>query len=281
MLKKLLKYEWRDTSKLLLPINIAILAFTIIGCILLNTSIFDTDAGFFLAVVLVSLYILAILAFSTITTIYLYVRFYKNLYTREGYLMHTLPVTQTQLFHSKLIVGYFWFFLISVLTLLSTMALGVAAGFHAASTELYGEISADLLEIMQTSFVDIMGFSLPVLLLWLLIMLILSALFSVLMGYVSILLGQQVQRNKLAASVGFYLGIYFVVQIIMSIAAMVPTFIVASKSMSNDVLLEEVTFSMAEMSRLLLPSMTFLYLILCIAFYLICLKLLRRNVNLD
>lgn len=35
-------------------------------------------------------------------------RFYKNLLGREGYLMHTLPVTETQLILSKLITSMVW-----------------------------------------------------------------------------------------------------------------------------------------------------------------------------
>ena len=35
-------------------------------------------------------------------------RFYKNLLGREGYLMHTLPVTETQLILSKLLTSMVW-----------------------------------------------------------------------------------------------------------------------------------------------------------------------------
>ena len=105
MLKKLLKYEWKETARLLLPINLALIVLTVLGCAMLSTSIFDSEVSIFFAVPLLILYIISIIAFSSVTIIYIYVRFYKNLYTAEGYLMHTLPVTPMQLFHSKLIVA--------------------------------------------------------------------------------------------------------------------------------------------------------------------------------
>ena len=52
-----------------------------------------------------------------VVSIYIAVRFYKNLYTDEGYLMHTLPVTPRQLLVSKLTVGSLWSFLVTILTL--------------------------------------------------------------------------------------------------------------------------------------------------------------------
>lgn len=49
--------------------------------------------------------ILAIVAMLFGNGIYVVLHFRKNLFRDEGYLMHTLPVTETQLFFSKLITG--------------------------------------------------------------------------------------------------------------------------------------------------------------------------------
>lgn len=276
MLKKLLKYEWRDTRKLLLPMNLVIILITLIGCILLSTSIFDTSTGFLIAAPLLVLYLLAVIAFSFTTLIYIYVRFYKNLFTAEGYLMHTLPVTRTQLFHSKLIMGYFWFFLNSLLTALSTGALGAATGFHAATTEMVDEVNI--------SFAEIFGCSPAVLLFWGLLTLIVSSLSSVLMGYVSVLLGQRMERNKLAAAVGFYFGIYMVIQIVSSLAMMLPIIIEVMTEVEGEVAGEgevALNFMTPGELQLIFPSMSVFYLILCIVFYILCRVLINRKVNLD
>lgn len=274
MLKKLLKYEWKDTRRLLLPINLAILVFTLVGCIMLNTNLFDTELGVVLALCLMLFYTLTLLAFSSITTIYIYVRFYKNLYTREGYLMHTLPVTATDLFHSKLIVGFFWFGLNSVLTILSFMALGATAGLHAANVGLADELSSINI---SDSLSEIVGYPLPIFLMWILLLMIASSFFSVLMEYLSVLFGQQMKTNKLAASLVFYFGVYLVIQIVSSIAAMIPSFLITAETLETEAFLS----ILSQMFRILFPSMTALYLVLGIIFYLVCRKLLKRNVNLD
>lgn len=275
MLKKLLKYEWKDTGKLLLPINLAIIVLTVLGCAMLSTSLFDSEASLFFAVPLLILYIFSIIAFSSVTIIYIYVRFYKNLYTAEGYLMHTLPVTPMQLFHSKLIVGCSWFCLNSVLSTLSFLALGFAAVFHQASTNLNPEILNMNLD-PSVSFADIFGYPLPVFLLWMLVLLAFSAFCSILMGYVSILLGQQMERNKLAASVAFYFGIYMLFQIITSIAMMIPEFITMKNTID-----EEFTVIMSDTFRMVFPAMSIIYLIISIVFYIICRALMNRKANLD
>jgi len=55
--------------------------------------------------------ILAMVAMLFGNIIYVVIHFRKNLFRDEGYLMHTLPVTETQLFFSKLITGTFCVFL--------------------------------------------------------------------------------------------------------------------------------------------------------------------------
>lgn len=269
MLKKLLKYEWRDTKRLLLPMNLVIILITIFGCILLSTRIFDTDTGFLIAAPLTALYLLAVIAFSFITLIYIYVRFYKNLFTAEGYLMHTLPVTRTQLLHSKLIMGYFWFFLNSLLTALSTGALGFAAGFHEAASE-----TTDGIEV---SLSVILGCPPAVFLAWALVTLLVASLSSVLMGYVSVLLGQMMERNKLAAAVGFYFGIYMVIQIVSSLAMMIPIIIEITAETDEEAALD----FMAGGMQLIFPCMSLFYLVLSIVFYILCRTLINRKVNLD
>lgn len=286
MLKKLLKYEWKDTYRLLLPINLAIILITLIGCIILNTSIFNSDTGFLLAAPLLILYVLSIITFSCTTLVYIYVRFYKNLYTAEGYLMHTLPVTPTQLFHSKLIVGYFWFFLNSLLTTLSISALSAALGIHEAATSVSGDrqdslLDSFLLDVGQSpeafSFADLFGYPLPVFVLLLFAMLLISSFSSVVMGYMSVLLGQWMERNKLAASVAFYFGIYMVIQIITSLSIIIPEIANTGKYMGEEL---PANF-LAESFRLLFPSLIISYLVLNIIFYVVCRLLLKGKVNLD
>ena len=188
--------------------------------------------------------------------------------------MHTLPVTSNELFHSKLIVGFFWATLNSVLTISSFMALGAAAGIRASTTNLSDELSSINIPAAIT---DIFGYPLPYLLLWILLLMIVSSFFSVLMEYMSVLLGQQMKTNKLAASLVIYLGMYILTQIVTSIGAMIPSFFITEETLKTETLFP----MLSQMMQILFPSATLLYLVLGIIFYLICRKLLKRNVNLD
>ena len=135
MLKKLLKHEWISVSKVLGHVNVGVILITIIGSIILSTDLLDGNNMFPMIVVLLSLYIISLMTFASVTLIYVYVRFYKNLFTAEGYLMYTLPVTGTQLFHSKLLVGFFWSGVNTILTMLSTIILAFTATLHTTSKE--------------------------------------------------------------------------------------------------------------------------------------------------
>ena len=125
MLGKLFKHEFKDTAKVLLPLNLALIGVTIIGMIVLGLKIFDSEniAMGFLAISMVFFYILAIIALFIITYIYLMIRFYRTMYADEAYLTHTLPVSTFSTFNVKLLVSAFWAFLTMALTAVSVLSL--------------------------------------------------------------------------------------------------------------------------------------------------------------
>ena len=102
MLGKLMKHEFKTTSKVILPLYLILVVLTIFARIFAqslftaeNSNIDSIGFGLFggLSVIL---YILGLFAVSIASFIYLLVRFYKNLFGDEGYLMHT-PVSYTHL----------------------------------------------------------------------------------------------------------------------------------------------------------------------------------------
>ena len=94
MLGKLMKYEFKATSRMLLPINGAMLLFALINRLFMELNFFQTGnmAISALATVMAVMYVMVIIAAFVITLIVIIQRFYKNLLTDEGYLMFTLPV---------------------------------------------------------------------------------------------------------------------------------------------------------------------------------------------
>ena len=109
MLKKLLKHEFRATARTYGGLYLALLAVSVLfGASIRGWNGTNSDA-YSTAVGLLSLAYTAVLIGTAVVTVMTIVhRFYGNLLGREGYLMHTLPVTETQLVGAKLISGTVW-----------------------------------------------------------------------------------------------------------------------------------------------------------------------------
>ena len=109
MLKKLLKHEFRATARIYGGLYLALLAVSVLfGASIRGWNGTNSDA-YSTAVGLLSLAYTAVLIGTAVVTVMTIVRrFYSNLLGREGYLMHTLPVTEAQLVGAKLISGTVW-----------------------------------------------------------------------------------------------------------------------------------------------------------------------------
>ena len=105
MLGKLLKYELKATSRVFIPLYIAILIVSIVNGLSLNLEILNIQglATIILMCLFVSLFVITI-----VVTIQ---RFNKNLLKDEGYLMFTLPVSSKYLVLSKYLTSLIWTFL--------------------------------------------------------------------------------------------------------------------------------------------------------------------------
>lgn len=119
MLSKLLKYEFKATCRIYGGLYLAILA----AAALLGAFFrFPALASDFPIVVVTTVYLMLCVAIAVITALTIIQRFTRNLLGREGYLMHTLPVTPAQLILSKLISSMVWL-LCSILVI--ALSLGV------------------------------------------------------------------------------------------------------------------------------------------------------------
>ena len=102
MLSKLLKYDFRSLSKILVPVYFVGLLLAIItriaNMLAKEFSIFSVPSGFISAI-----FIIVLIAIPIVTFIFTILRFYQNLIKDEGYLMHTLPVSKNHLIISSFI----------------------------------------------------------------------------------------------------------------------------------------------------------------------------------
>lgn len=209
MLKKLLKHEWRGLWK----IPLLLLGILLLGTLALGFSfalpIWDEDwfgFGFSLVATFLVYYALVIGVPMGIN-IYLVVRYYKSMFTDEGYLTHTLPATTHQLLLSKSIVMGAW-------NVISTLALGGSVFIilsmlyvfqiqkEVSLTELFEEFGRLFrMMIEDGGFQDLGGFAISAIILTLAGMVCNT---MKLIGAIS--LGQLLRRHRILGAIGAYFG---------------------------------------------------------------------------
>ena len=107
MLTNLIAFDLKNSARLLVPLHIALLIFTVFGRITLGSDFLMQMPDEIFAL-LVIFYAIMVIVVGVISSFYFIYWFYKNLFTDEGYLMHTLPVKPWQLVASKLTGLFFW-----------------------------------------------------------------------------------------------------------------------------------------------------------------------------
>lgn len=274
MLKKLFVYEWRDVWKPLGILNLVVILLSLLSYFTFSEKFMElVGQNEYAAMVMVLynlLYFAAIMALGFATTFFMFARFYKNLYTDEGYLMHTLPVTSSQLIWSKAFVAIIWVAIGSVVMTFSIMmyfnSIMVSQG-EQNILQVLGEVLAEM------SAVEWPDGSVVMLVLCVLIMLV-TPVYSILFGYTAISLGQLTKKHKILASVGIYFGLNYAVQIITSLAT-VPfmEFIESMDGMAEN----EV---MTAVNGILALSLVITIGIACV-FYYITNRVMKTKLNLE
>lgn len=214
MLGKLLKHEFRATSRTMLPMFGVVLALSLI----VNLSFHMMDSrnqllgilgGIFIAAFFIGLLIMCVMSVVVMVN-----RFYKNMLCDEGYLTFTLPVNVHQLVWSKLIVSQVWFLVTGIVAAVAVM-LAVLIGNM-------DDLIRDLPSLSQLvkMLVEETGASsgqLTALLLQAVLGFILSSLGICLHFYAAMAIGHSFSNNKVLLSVVFFIAISFVMQFITSI----------------------------------------------------------------
>lgn len=266
MLGKLLKYDFKAVSKLLAIINGAVLVCAIAGALFVP---FISRMGFTentLAVIWVLaffFFMILFMASSFATYITLASRFYKNLFSNEGFVSRTLPVTSSMHLLSKTIMGFTWALINSVVLFASLGLLLFVPDIKEDLPSLGYYLSELGYSNMQKFIFDLITFG---------IMFLLSILSGVLMIYCSIALGQLMSStHKILASVAMYFVLSTVVSL-FSTAITIPTMFkteVAFENPSYVQIMDPIAFYTSIMS-----------LILAIIMYLITDYIMRKKVNL-
>ncbi len=208
MLGKLMKYELKATSRLLLPLYLILICITILDRIILSFNIYNGIMGM-ISGILIFGFVLTVVSILVVTMILMINRFYKNLLSEEGYLMFTIPVKADQLIVSKLITTIFW-------TILSIAAILGSVFLAFATPDRMDMVMVSIKESIL-DFKTTFGGSWVLITVELVILCIVSLIANTLMFYVSIAIGQLFNGHKLVGSFIAYIGIYTAIQIVLLI----------------------------------------------------------------
>lgn len=167
MLGKLMKYEWKSTAKIVSIILLVVAGVTLLGAV---------------GIILPSRYLMAhgeniyrggdivavFMAMSAMMTFFIYVfslggvnyvlygyqsvRFYKTMYTDEGYLTHTLPMKPGEVLLGKTLVAAAWSVILNLCVILSMVVLfGIGMAVSRDALEYMGipELSEIISEVRE------------------------------------------------------------------------------------------------------------------------------------
>lgn len=212
MLKKLLKYDLKSIFKYwwIAAVSSFALSFLGGGCIGVLRSEKDLPlvVNMMSGLVLI-LVVLGFCVFSILSLILIFVRFYKNFFTDEGYLTFTLPVKRAQLLNSKLIMSTTTLFLTGVV-LVMNMLFMLAIGF--SDVVFSQEFLKEIFEIIKVIFEEA-GVYVIIYIVEALILILLSIIFSNLFMFCCITFASIITKK---AKVITAIAIYYVANSVFS-----------------------------------------------------------------
>ena len=198
------------------------LVYALIGALTFQTDLWTSDYWLVrLVLVFGSIgYFILLIAPAIVLLIYTALRFYRNLFTDEGYLMHTLPVKKWELITAKGLVAVIW----NVITTITTLLAVFLVVLLISMSSRYGGVTwADLTESFAQFFHEAIPivkemFRMPV---WMVALLflgnfIVGAFYNTLLLYASVSIGHLWKKHPMAGTVLSYIGFYLAISFLTS-----------------------------------------------------------------
>ena len=267
MVKKLFRQEMNYYVRSLLPVYIILLGVALMGRII---QIFESDSWVYDTVSISAgvAYGVAIVATLGLSVLFCIVRYYKNMFTGEGYLTLTLPVKYST--HLKVKLGAaLATILVSVVAVLLSLVVFLTTDWLVELWKAAAYIWNDVAKVL--------GVHLGLYALEFVLLVLVALAMEILLFYMCVSLGQTAKKNRVLAAVGIYFGIYLATQILMTVLIIVLNF---------NVELFQSIFSWIELHPraavhvLLLVAVAF-YGLLSLGMYFISRRVLYKRLNLE
>ena len=269
MVKKLLRHEfvyYFRTFSIFLPIVLAI-------GIMTRILLFFDNGNPISNILIGSSYLmlfLACVALVLLGGVIGVVRFYKNLYTAEGYLSFTLPVTNTQHILTKLLAAMVCE-AVCVLTVIATVAI-----------TLTGAQWQGLFESLRVTFQTMwtgVGGNLIGYIIELLLAAVLSSASAMLLIYACITVGQMAKKNRILMAFVAYFVYYMATQLLSTILTVF--FYQFSTTDAMNALLEWMVYNLPTALHLYFGGNALISAGLSVLFFFVTKRIMTKKLNLE
>ena len=209
MLKQLLKYEFKATKSLYFGLYLALaLLSVVLGVSFRQEHALAHSTSFQnLEVILMVLYLSVIFAIAVLCFVSTVQRFYKNLLGREGYLMHTLPVTETQLILSKLLTSMVWVLcsgLVGIVCITGMVSIGVL------DAEVLGTVDWDSWKQLWGMLYGELGTKFWLVMFWTILINLARLASLILCVYAACMIAHQFKKQTMVAGILAFIGMNIV-----------------------------------------------------------------------
>lgn len=232
MLSKLLKHEFRNTWRLILILNAV--AILLAFCVMLLIRGYDWAEPFMfrgnelflawedfyslLSSTFIGLYIVFMIAANVIVYLFLSMRFYREIYSEAGYLMHALPVTKGQLLWAHLICSGLWLLEFAIVDAICVLiAVSGIPEIYAEFFRAVSEVFTELASWAQNH--PLVTVQIAVMIVLMFISWIVTPFAQMLQTYCAISLGQVFKTHRVIGAVVMYFVISFVTGIVSQVIA--------------------------------------------------------------
>ena len=218
MLGKLIKHDFLSNARFLGPAYIVMLVIALLGrfvtWLATRKAIMDSAAPAFahiislLSSLLTVAFVLAPLAILFMAAFWVIYRFYKNIFTDEGYLMNTLPTRPVNLVFAKLLNALIWMLItIGVAALSWFLAVGHLEGLRDIMNQIWDTI-VQLFLNNKDAIHDQLGVPIWLFVVELLFFLLCWLARFTISWYFAIAFGQLIAKNhKVLGAIGAYIGL--------------------------------------------------------------------------
>lgn len=224
MLGKLLKYDFKATGKMFGILSIIVLCTTALGCGALTMMIgYDgfsannpVELIFSISISMMFIFsVLAIFAYSLAVMVLVIHRFYNSMFTDQGYLTFTLPVSSHTLLLSKTISSSVTMICSVIVVVLCVIGFIFTSDLAAGDGNLLRLIGEALRELLDAFGINaIANISTAI------VLLIVRQISSILTIFLAFTIGAViVKKHKVLAGIGFYFAISCGVSIIQSVVS--------------------------------------------------------------